>query len=123
MAYQRWDLRAERFHNRRTVQAVARRITAVEDRAGAWLLRQTAWLRDQAAATVERIDATQRAAGRAVSARLAAGLAWLEVNDPARSLVAWLRLARAMRKARAALAARTTDQARPVASNRDGGRR
>lgn len=123
MAYKRWDLRAERFSNRRSVQAIGRRINTVEDWAYARLLTDTAWLRDQAAATVERIHGTQRAAGRAVFARLAAGLTWLEVNDPARNLVARLRLARAMRKARAALAARATDQARPVGSSRDGGRR
>ncbi|MGY4770311.1 type IV secretory system conjugative DNA transfer family protein (plasmid) [Kribbella sp. CWNU-51] len=110
MAWNRRDLRMERFHNRRSVRWTARQVAALENRAGARLLTDTAWLRDQLIATVDSASTTRRritgpVAHRAV-AQLDVALTWLEINDPARELVARLRLAGAMRKARARLAGR-----------------
>jgi hypothetical protein len=119
MAYQRWDLRAERFHHRRSVQAFARRINALEDRTGAWLLGQKAWLRDQAAATVERAAAAQRRVTAPAVRRLAAGLVWLDAYDPARELIARLRLNGAMRRASTALAARAAEKTAAPAVGRE----
>ncbi|MEV4260575.1 type IV secretory system conjugative DNA transfer family protein [Kribbella sp. NPDC049584] len=111
MAWNRLDLRMERFHNRRSVQWTARQVAALENWAGARLLTDAAWLRDQVIATLDSASLTRRRVtgpvARRTVARLDAALTWLEVNDPAREVVARLRLAGAMRKARAGLAART----------------
>ncbi|MEU4292085.1 type IV secretory system conjugative DNA transfer family protein [Kribbella sp. NPDC026596] len=115
MAWNRRDLRMERFGNRRSVRWASRQVAALENWAGARLLTDAAWLRGQLLATVDTASTTRRrvtgpVARRAV-ALLDAALTWLEVNDPARELVARLRLAGAMRKARAGLAGRSQ---RPV---------
>ncbi|MFG1820391.1 type IV secretory system conjugative DNA transfer family protein [Kribbella sp. NPDC049174] len=104
MAWNRRDLRLERFQSRRSVQWAGRQLAAIENRAGARLLIDTAWLRDQLLAGFDRVTAAR-------SRLLDGALTWLEANDPARELVARLRLAGAMRKARAALAARDTSPA------------
>jgi type IV secretion system protein VirD4 len=110
MAWNRRDLRLERFHNRPTVQWTRRQLAALENRAGARLLTDTARLRDQLIAASGRASTIRRRATGAVvwraADRLHAALTWLEANDPARELVARLRLAGAMRKARTGLAAR-----------------
>ncbi|TCO43597.1 type IV secretory system conjugative DNA transfer VirD4/TraG family protein [Kribbella antiqua] len=115
MAWKRRDLRIERFHNRPTVQWTARKLAMVEERAGARLLSDTAWLSDHLLAAFDRADDVRRRVTspvvRRAAARLDAALTWLEANDPGRELVARFRLVGAMRKARAGLAARTE---RPV---------
>ncbi|MFI7059395.1 type IV secretory system conjugative DNA transfer family protein [Kribbella sp. NPDC050124] len=115
MAWKRSDLRRERFHNRPAVQWTGRHLAALENRAGARLVGGCAWLRDHALTGAERIEAATRRVTRRVSAllvrRIGAALTWLEANDPARELLARLRLAGAMRKARARIAARA---GRPV---------
>lgn len=126
MAWKRRDLRLERFHNHRAVQWASRQLSALESRAGARLLADAAWLRDEILALADRAAAARRRVTRPAVGRvmdgLAAALAWLEVNDPARELIARLRLASATRRARAALAARGTEQ--PTSVNElDGGRR
>jgi len=115
MAWNRRDLRMERFHNRRSVQWTTRQLAALENRAGARLLTDTAWLCDQILAALDRAGTVRRRVTATVARRSAPGLdvavTWLEATDPARELVARLRLAGAMRKARAALAARDTSRA------------
>ncbi|GAA3144726.1 hypothetical protein GCM10010530_75450 [Kribbella aluminosa] len=115
MAWKRSDLRRERFHNRPTVQWTSRQLAASEQWAGARLIVGCAWLRDAAitsavAVTDQMTTARQRLTApvvRRTTARLDAAVAWLEANDPARELLARVRLAGAMRTARAALAARS----------------
>ncbi|WP_460660862.1 type IV secretory system conjugative DNA transfer family protein [Kribbella swartbergensis] len=115
MAWKRRDLRMERFHNRRSVQWATCHLAALENRVGARLLTGTALLRDQVVDGIDRIDAArQRITApvvRRIAARLDAAVTRLEATDPARELIARLRLAGAMRKARAALAARDTSRA------------
>jgi type IV secretory pathway TraG/TraD family ATPase VirD4 len=113
MAWNRRDLRMERFHNRRSVQWTRRQLTVLENRIGGRLLTDTAWVRDQLLAGIDRATAARqrltapvvRQIAGTCAARLDAALTWLEANDPARELVARVRLAGAMRAARAALAA------------------
>jgi type IV secretory pathway TraG/TraD family ATPase VirD4 len=111
MAWNRRDLRMERFHNRRSVQWTARQLAALENRAGARLLTDTAWLRDQLLAGLDRVAAARlrmtAPVERRIAARLDAAVTWLEATDPVRELVARFRLAGAMRTSRAALARRT----------------
>jgi hypothetical protein len=110
MAWNRRDLRKERFYNRPAVQWTSRQLAAAEDRVGARLLTDTAWLGDQILALLDTAGAARRRVTtrvvRRIASRLEAVLTWLEVNDPAREMVARFRLAGAMRKAHAALAAR-----------------
>jgi type IV secretion system protein VirD4 len=134
MAWKRRDLRMERFHNRPTVQWTRRHLSAAEDWAGTRLLTGTAAFRDASLDGAERIESAVRRAAGAVADRaigvFLGGLEWLDTRDPARELVARLRLVGAMRKARAALATRdTTRTATPelvgreqdTASSQDGG--
>jgi type IV secretory pathway TraG/TraD family ATPase VirD4 len=111
MAWNRRDLRMERFHNRRTVQWTTHHLAALENRAGACLLANAAWLRDQLLAGIDQVAAARQRltapAARRIASRLDRAATWLEATDPARELLARLRLAGAMRKARAALARRT----------------
>jgi type IV secretory pathway TraG/TraD family ATPase VirD4 len=114
MAWNRRDLRRQRFHNRPTVQWTGRHLAVVEDLAGARLVDGCAWLRDAAMTASERIDAAARRVAHRASApllrriadRLGAVVTGLEATDPARELLARFRLAGATRKARSALAAR-----------------
>ncbi|MDX2971095.1 type IV secretory system conjugative DNA transfer family protein [Kribbella solani] len=110
MAWNRRDLRLERFHNRRTIRWTSHQLAALENRLGGRLLGDAAWLRDQLLAGIDRAgDARQRLTApvvRRVTARLDGAVTWLEANDPARELLARVRLAGAMRTARAALADR-----------------
>jgi hypothetical protein len=112
MAWKRWDLRMDRFHIRPPVQWSASRLAAAEDWAGTRLIAAVTVFRSTSFAAAERIDRTARrlvvAGSNQVTSRLLAGLEWLDSRDPAREFVARLRLAAAMRKARAALAARGT---------------
>ncbi|TCC53469.1 type IV secretory system conjugative DNA transfer family protein [Kribbella capetownensis] len=114
MAWNRHDLRLERFHNHRTVQWTSRHLAALENRAGARLLTDTAWLRDQTLARAEQLTNLRRSLTapvlRRIAGRLDAAVTWLEATDPAREFLARLRLVGAMRKARLALAARSTDR-------------
>ncbi|TCN36860.1 type IV secretory system conjugative DNA transfer VirD4/TraG family protein [Kribbella orskensis] len=126
MAWKRRDLRLERFHNHRAVRWTRHQLSAVEDWVGARLLADAAWLRDQILALADQAAVARRRATRPAVRRvvdgLTAALTWLEVNDPARELIARLRLASATRRARAALAARGTEQ--PTSVNElDGVRR
>jgi hypothetical protein len=117
----------ERFHNRPSVQWTGRRFAALENRIGAQLLTDTAWSRDQLLTGIDRMTATRRRLAapvvRRIAGRLDAAVSWLEATDPARELLARVRLAGAMRSARAALAARaelTADtEARPQDRPRD----
>ncbi|WP_406051317.1 type IV secretory system conjugative DNA transfer family protein [Kribbella sp. NBC_00889] len=117
MAWKRSDLRRERFHNRPAVQWTSGQLAALENRTGARLLVDAAWLRDQLLATLERAATSRRRVTAGVVQRLARGLdvavTWLEATDPARELIARLRLAGAMRKARSALASRDTTRTAP----------
>ncbi|MGW1344679.1 type IV secretory system conjugative DNA transfer family protein [Kribbella sp. NPDC002412] len=128
MAWNRRDLRRERFHNRPAVQWTSRNAARVEEWVGARLIGGCVWLRDHALTGSAHLDtATRRVAHRVLAPvvrRVVAGVdatvTWLEATDPARELLARLRLAGAMRKARAALAARDTDRPRElVAPDRD----
>jgi type IV secretory pathway TraG/TraD family ATPase VirD4 len=126
MAWTRRDLRMERFHDRRTVRWATRHMVALDNWVGARLLTDTAWLRDQILAGLDRATAArQRLTApvlRRITARLDAAVTWLEATDPARELIARLRLAGAMRKARAALASRDATRTAPselVASEKD----
>ena len=60
MAWTRADLRIERFHNRRSVQWARGRLAAVEQAAGARVLTDTAWLRDQLLAGLDRAGAAYK---------------------------------------------------------------
>jgi len=123
MAYKRWDVRAARFHNRPVMQATARLQAAVEDRVGGWLLGQTEWLRSQATAGLDRIERLTRGRLSIPATRgLGSALAWLDSNDPAREVIARVRLIGAMRRARAALGVRT-DRAARKADRPTGGAR
>jgi type IV secretory pathway TraG/TraD family ATPase VirD4 len=121
MAWNRRDLRMERFHNRRSVQWTSRRLAALENRIGAQLLTDTAWSLDQLLTGIDRVTAARRRLAAPVVRRIAASLdaaaTWLDATDPARELLARVRLTGAMRTARTALAARaelTADtEARP----------
>ncbi|WP_165556133.1 type IV secretory system conjugative DNA transfer family protein [Kribbella pittospori] len=112
MAWNRRDLRLERFHNRRGVQWTSRQLAALEARAGARLLIDSGWLRDQALAGFEQMTNIRRRltapVRRGIAGRLDAAVTWLEATDPAREFLARLRLFGAMRKARGALTARET---------------
>jgi len=129
MAWNRRDLRLERFHNRPAVQATSRRLSAAEAWAGARLITGVGAFRDASFDRAERIEQAIRrtasgVAGLAIAAFLV-GLEWLDNRDPARELVARLRLVGAMRNARAALAARDTartGQRELVGRDEDGGR-
>jgi type IV secretory pathway TraG/TraD family ATPase VirD4 len=128
MAWNRRDLRRERFHNRPTVQWTSRRWAALENRVGARLLADMAWSRDQLVAGIVRVTATRQrlitTVVRLIAARLDAAVSWLEATDPARELVARLRLVGAMHKARAALASRDATRAarRELVGREDAGR-
>jgi type IV secretory pathway TraG/TraD family ATPase VirD4 len=115
MAWKRRDLRMERFHNRRSVQWATRQLAALEHRVGARLLTETALLRDRVVGGFDRVAAArQRITApvvRRIATRLDAAVTRLEATDPARELLARLRLVGARRKARAALAARDTSRA------------
>ncbi|MEU8226163.1 type IV secretory system conjugative DNA transfer family protein [Kribbella sp. NPDC048915] len=121
MAWNRRDLRMERFHNHRTVQWVTRHLAALENRVGDRMLGDAAWVRDQLLVGIDRMStARQRLTGpvvRRIAARIDAAVTWLEATDPARELLARLRLAGAMRKARAGLAARHTGRPRELVGN------
>jgi type IV secretory pathway TraG/TraD family ATPase VirD4 len=125
MAWNRRDLRMERLHNRRTVQWTSRWLAAVEHRVGARLLTDSAWLRDQLLTGIDRVNAARRrltaSVVRRIAVRLDAAVTRLEATDPARELLARVRLVGAMRKARAALAARGSGGSTPelVASSND----
>ncbi|WP_329481584.1 type IV secretory system conjugative DNA transfer family protein [Kribbella sp. NBC_01484] len=114
MAWNRRDLRLERFHNHHRVQWTSRHLAVLENRAGARLLTDTAWLRDQALAGFEQMANVRRRLTvpmlRGIVGRLDAAVTWLEATDPVREFLARLRLVAAMRKARAALATRHTDR-------------
>jgi type IV secretion system protein VirD4 len=123
MAWKRHDLHMEQFHNRPVVQWTGRQLTAAEEWAGARLLSGTARFRDASFERAERIDTAVRRAVATVAARVLdvvlPGVEWLDDRDPARELVARFRLAGAMRKARAALAARDTTRRELVPAGRD----
>jgi type IV secretory pathway TraG/TraD family ATPase VirD4 len=110
MTYKRLDLRIAKFKRRRSVAWITARTASVTDAAGAWLVGQYEWARDQALAADRYVTARTGAMARRTSApavrRIIGTLTWLETNDPARELIARVRLIGAMRKARAALAAR-----------------
>ncbi|WP_350280468.1 type IV secretory system conjugative DNA transfer family protein [Kribbella sp. HUAS MG21] len=124
MAWNRRDLRMERFHRRRSVQWTRGQLAALENRVGGRVLSDAAWLRDQLVAGIDHVSAARQRLTSPVVRRLAARIdsvvSWLEATDPARELLARLRLAGAMRKARAALAARDTSRTRElVGGDRD----
>ncbi|TDW91104.1 type IV secretory system conjugative DNA transfer family protein [Kribbella sp. VKM Ac-2566] len=118
MAWNRRDLRMERLHNRRTVQWTRSQLAALENRLGARVLGDAAWLRDQLVAVIDRLTAVRQRLTAPVARRLVDRIdglvSWLEATDPARELLARLRLAGAMRKARAALAARDVSRTREL---------
>jgi hypothetical protein len=124
MAWTRRDLRRERFQNRPIVQWATRHGQALELKAGGRLVTALAAFRDGSFAAAERIDLTVRRIVRPVTDRVGAGFAtalgWLDSHDPARELVARLRLAGAMRTARAALADRDIARAAEVEETADG---
>ncbi|MGY4772882.1 type IV secretory system conjugative DNA transfer family protein (plasmid) [Kribbella sp. CWNU-51] len=128
MAWNRGDLRMERFHNRGTVQWAAGHLAALENRIGARLLTDTAWLRSQILTRIDRVAAVRHQLTaplvRRIMARLDAAVSWLDAADPARELLARLRLVRAMHKARAALASRDATRAatRELVGREDAGR-
>ncbi|WP_170284660.1 type IV secretory system conjugative DNA transfer family protein [Kribbella amoyensis] len=115
LAYKRLDVRLARFRRRPAVSWTITRAAAVSDATGGWLLGQAGWVRAQVLAADRAVsDRTSSAVRRAIAPavrRASAFLAWLDANDPARELLARVRLIGAMRKARASLAAR---QQRPV---------
>jgi type IV secretory pathway TraG/TraD family ATPase VirD4 len=124
MAWNRRDLRMERFQNRRSVQWTSRQLAAFENRVGARLLTDAAGPRNQILAGIDWAVAARKRltahAVRRVTVRVGAAVTWLDTNDPARELVARLRLAGAMRKARAAIAGRDASRTRElVGSDRD----
>jgi hypothetical protein len=104
----------ERFHNRPAVQWTSRHLAAAEQWVGARLLTGTARFRDASFERAELIDTAVRRATTAVAGRvldeIRPGVEWLEARDPARELIARLRLIGATRKARDALTRRGTDQ-------------
>ncbi|GAA0609864.1 type IV secretory system conjugative DNA transfer family protein [Kribbella sandramycini] len=128
MYYKRWDVRraklARRIDARRTqaaqalrwlarrpaVAAAARGISAVVERTGEWMVGRFGWMLAPLSG-----DAHVAAGGHVVDTetpvpggrRTAGLLARLEAADPVREAVAWLRLKRAARKARVAIAARS----------------
>jgi hypothetical protein len=118
MAWNRRDLRMERFHHRRSVQWATRQLAALENRLGARVVADTSWLHGQLLTGIDRVSAVrQRLTApvvRRLAARIDAAVTWLEATDPARELLARLRLAGAMRKARAALAGRDTSRHREL---------
>ncbi|MDX3003242.1 type IV secretory system conjugative DNA transfer family protein [Kribbella solani] len=126
MAWNRSDLRMERFHNRPAVQWTSRQLAALENHLGARLLTNVAWLRDLLLAAIDRATSIRQRLTVPVMHRIAAGLAaridsaltWLEATDPARELLARVRLIGAMRTARAALAARTQQTDRSKRADR-----
>ncbi|GAA1531173.1 type IV secretory system conjugative DNA transfer family protein [Kribbella lupini] len=111
MTYKRLDVRLAKFRRRPAVRWLTTLTETVADATGGWLLSQAGWLCDQVIAADRAATVRARAVVRKATApfaRRAAGvLAWLDANDPARELIARVRLIGAMRNARAALAART----------------
>jgi len=121
MAWKRWDMRLLRLAAWR--DATQARLDRSAEVWGWRYANAAAWVFEHGMTLLQRFADATRPARRSVVARLADALAWLDANDPARELVARLRLSDAMRKARAVLDARTADRGAVVSAETDGGPR